>query len=44
MGPVTRILHGVHARDTAGIGVGGSCRARIPKPQGFAIRSLMLDS
>lgn len=25
-------------------GVGGSCRARIPKPQGFAIRSLMLDS
>lgn len=27
MGPVTRILHGVHARDTAGIGMGGSCRA-----------------
>lgn len=39
-----REVDGAHAKDTAGIGVGRSYRARIPKPQGFAIRSLMLDS
>lgn len=39
-----REVEGAHARDTAGVGVGGSRRARIPVLQGFAIRSLMLDS
>ena len=38
-----READGAHAKDTAGGWVGGSCGARIPKPQGFAICSLMLD-